>query len=81
MVSPSGEANWEMCSRAIFAFWRLPVATCCAHENNKWIKNKPRSSDCNSLIHGYGDPKLGENDVGGEKNWRGDEVTDDDPSS
>jgi len=70
----SGEASWEICSRAIFAFSRLQAATWFAQVSNKLIKYKPRSSDLSSLSHGYGDPKLGGSDknsqiVSGFCNW------------
>jgi hypothetical protein len=48
--------------------------------SNKWIKYKPLSSDFSSLTQGYGDPMLGETGIV-EKTWRGDDVTEDDPSS
>ena len=32
------------------------------------------------MSHGYGEPKLGESDIM-EKNWSGEDVTEDDPSS
>ncbi|GAB4827804.1 hypothetical protein Ancab_034690 [Ancistrocladus abbreviatus] len=80
IVSAPGEARSVMYSRAIFAFSRLPAATCLAQARRRCIKHNPLSSDFSSVRRVYGDLKPGDNDMKG-KHCIGDEVTDEDPSS
>ncbi|KAI3721588.1 hypothetical protein L2E82_32604 [Cichorium intybus] len=75
IVSRSGEARWEIWSRAMLACSKFPEATCSAQVSSRWIRHRPRSSDLSSLTHGYGDPVTCEIDIDG-KVWTGVEFED-----
>ncbi|KAH0465680.1 hypothetical protein IEQ34_005783 [Dendrobium chrysotoxum] len=80
IVSPSGEASREICSRKALAWSRLPAATWLAQLRSRWMRKRPRSSDLSSRSHGeYGEPSaVGEIDM---KLRRGEDVADEETSS